>query len=166
MPFPVDPSNLPTGDHIEAARPVVKVVAYLLGLVGLGWLLRGRIDSHMQEHTKKIAAAEIVADSAKRAADRAIFDSTAILSRMDELEDKVLSEYVSKNDLSSIQSKCVANFLDRVLLLLEERDRKRDHEIHEKISSVCKHISDLSKDVAVLTVEVRRMHGKRSNESN
>lgn len=82
-----------------------------------------------------------------------------VQANLDELEDEIKAEFISKAEHASIQNNCVSGLVNRILLILEERDRDRDNKIHEKMAAMCKNIAELSTAVAVLTSEVRRSNG-------
>ena len=158
---PVDPSALPTGEQVEASRPVIEVLAYVASILGIGALFGWRAGKRLRRYEEKVFNAQASADTAKSVAEAAHVAATAVQSNLDKLEDDIKAEFVSKAEHASIQNNCVSGLVNRILLILEERDRDRDNKIHEKMAAMCKNIAELSTAVAVLTSEVRRSNGRR-----
>lgn len=156
---PVDPSVLPTGEQVEASKPVMAVSAYIAGVLGIGALFGWRASKRLRRYEEKVFNAQVSADTAKSVAEAAHVAATTVQANLDKLEDEIKAEFISKADHASIQSNCVSGLVNRILLILEERDRDRDNKIHEKMAAMCKNIAELSTAVAVLTSEVRRSNG-------
>ena len=157
---PVDPSALPTGDQVEASRPTIEVIAYILSTLGVGTLFGWRASKRLRKYEEKVFNAQATAESAKAAAESAHVAATATQAQLDRLEDDIKAEFVSKAEHNALQSTCVSGLVNRILLILAERDQDRDNKIHEKMAAMCKNIAELSTAVAVLASEVRRSHGR------
>ena len=156
---PVDPSSIPTGEQVEASRPVLEVLAYILSTLGIGGIFGWRASKRLRRYGEKAFNAQASADTAKSVAEAAHVAATTVQANLDKLEDEIKVEFVSKAEHSTIQNNCVSGLVNRILLILEERDRDRDNKIHEKMAAMCKNIAELSTAVAVLTSEVRRSNG-------
>ena len=158
---PVDPSALPTGEQVEASRPVLEVLAYVASVLGIGALFGWRASKRLRRYEEKAFNAQASADTAKSVAEAAHVAATTVQANLDKLEDEIKVEFVSKADHASIQNNCVSGLVNRILLILEERDRDRDNKIHEKMAAMCKNIAELSTAVAVLSNEIRRVNERR-----
>ena len=156
---PVDPSSIPTGEQVDASRPTIEVLAYILSTLGIGGIFGWRASKRLRRYEEKVFNAQASADTAKSVAEAAHVAATTVQANLDKLEDEIKAEFVSKADHASIQNNCVSGLVNRILLILEERDRDRDNKIHEKMAAMCKNIAELSTAVAVLTSEVRRSNG-------
>ena len=158
---PVDPSSIPTGEQVEASRPVLEVLAYILSTLGIGGIFGWRASKRLRRYEEKAFNAQASADTAKSVAEAAHVAATTVQANLDKLEDEIKVEFVSKADHASIQNNCVSGLVNRILLILEERDRDRDNKIHEKMAAVCKEVAALSQEVAVLSNEIRRINERR-----
>ena len=158
---PVDPSALPTGEQVEASRPVLEVLVYVASVLGIGALFGWRASKRLRRYEEKAFNAQASADTAKSVAEAAHVAATTVQANLDKLEDEIKVEFVSKADHASIQNNCVSGLVNRILLILEERDRDRDNKIHEKMAAMCKNIAELSTAVAVLSNEIRRVNERR-----
>ena len=158
---PVDPSALPTGEQVEASRPVLGVLAYVASILGAGALFGWAASKRLLRYEEKAFNAQASADTAKSVAEAAHVAATTVQANLDKLEDEIKAEFISKADHASVQSNCVSGLVNRILLILEERDRDRDNKIHEKMAAVCKEVAALSKEVAVLSNEIRRVNERR-----
>lgn len=156
---PVDPSALPTGEQVEASRPVLEVLAYVASILGAGALFGWVASKRLRRYEEEVFNAQVSADTAKSVAEAAHVAATTVQANLDKLEDEIKAEFISKAEHASIQNNCVSGLVNRILLILEERDRDRDNKIHEKMAAMCKNIAELSTAVAVLTSEVRRSNG-------
>ena len=156
---PVDPSSIPTGEQVDASRPTIEVLAYILSTLGIGGIFGWRASKRLRRYEEKVFNAQASADTAKSVAEAAHVAATTVQANLDKLEDEIKAEFISKADHASVQSNCVSGLVNRILLILEERDRDRDNKIHEKMAAMCKNIAELSTAVAVLTSEVRRSNG-------
>lgn len=116
---PVDPTNLPNGDHVKATEGVIHWLFYLGSLVGIGWA-SGR----------KAGKAEAVALDAIKSAN--------------EMETKAAS-FVTQEELKAFQCRCQEHTWDKLLLALEKRDREFDR----KFSAICQGISEIKAEVRV-----------------
>ena len=154
---PVDPSALPTGEQVEASRPVIEVLAYVAGVLGIGTLFGWRASKRLRRYEEKVFNAQASADTAKSVAEAAHVAATTVQANLDKLEDEIKAEFISKTEHST----SLSGLVNRILLILEERDRDRDNKIHEKMAAVCKEVAALSKEVAVLSNEIRRVHERR-----
>ena len=158
---PVDPSALPTGEQVEASRPTIEVLAYILTTLGVGGIFGWRASKRLRRYEEKAFNAQASAGTAKSVAEAAHVAATTVQANLDKLEDEIKAEFISKADHASIQSNCVSGLVNRILLILEERDRDRDNKIHEKMAAMCKNIAELSTAVAVLSNEIRRVNERR-----
>ena len=158
---PMDPSVLPTGEQVEASKPVMAVAAYIAGVLGIGALFGWRASKRLRRYEEKVFNAQASADTAKAMAESAHVAATTVQANLDKLEDEIKAEFVSKAEHASIQNNCVSGLVNRILLILEERDRDRDNKIHEKMAAMCREVATLSKEVAVLSIEVRRINEHR-----
>ncbi len=158
---PVDPSALPTGEQVEASRPVIGVLAYVASILGAGALFGWVASKRLRRYEEKAFNAQASAGTAKSVAEAAHVAATTVQANLDKLEDEIKAEFISKADHASIQSNCVSGLVNRILLILEERDRDRDNKIHEKMAAMCKNIAELSTAVAVLSNEIRRVNERR-----
>ena len=156
---PMDPSVLPTGEQVEASKPVMAVATYIVGVLGMGALFGWAASKRLRRYEEKIFNAQASADTARSVAEAAHVAATTVQANLDKLEDEIKAEFISKAEHSTIQNNCVSGLVNRILLILEERDRDRDNKIHEKMAAMCKNIAELSTAVAVLTSEVRRSNG-------
>lgn len=95
---PVDPTNLPSGDHVKATEGVLHWLFYIGSLVGIGWA-SGR----------KAGKAEAIA-----------------LGAVDELETLKAKGFVTRSELAASQNHCQEHTWDKLLLALEKRDREFD----------------------------------------
>ena len=154
---PVDPSALPTGEQVEASRPVLGVLAYVASVLGIGALFGWRASKRLRRYEEKAFNAQASADTAKSVAEAAHVAATTVQANLDKLEDEIKAEFISKTEHST----SLSGLVNRILLILEERDRDRDNKIHEKMAAVCKEVAALSKEVAVLSNEIRRVHARR-----
>ena len=157
---PVDPSSIPTGEQVDASRPTIEVLAYILSTLGVGGIFGWRASKRLRRYEEKVFNAQVSADTAKSVAEAAHVAATTVQANLDKLEDEVKAEFISKAEHSTIQNNCVSGLVNRILLILEERDRDRDNKIHEKMAAMCKNIAELSTAVAVLASEVRRSNGR------
>ena len=158
---PVDPSALPTGEQVEASRPVIGVLAYVASILGAGALFGWVASKRLRRYEENAFNAQASAGTAKSVAEAAHVAATTVQANLDKLEDEIKAEFISKADHASIQSNCVSGLVNRILLILEERDRDRDNKIHEKMAAMCKNIAELSTAVAVLSNEIRRINERR-----
>ena len=158
---PVDPSSIPTGEQVDASRPTIEVLAYILSTLGIGGIFGWRASKRLRRYEEKVFNAQASADTAKSVAEAAHVAATTVQANLDKLEDEIKAEFISKADHASVQSNCVSGLVNRILLILEERDRDRDNKIHEKMAAVCKEVAALSKEVAVLSNEIRRVNERR-----
>ena len=158
---PVDPSALPTGEQVEASRPVIGVLAYVASILGAGALFGWVASKRLRRYEENAFNAQASAGTAKSVAEAAHVAATTVQANLDKLEDEIKAEFISKADHASIQSNCVSGLVNRILLILEERDRDRDNKIHEKMAAMCKNIAELSTAVAVLSNEIRRVNERR-----
>ena len=154
---PVDPSALPTGEQVEASRPVLEVLAYVASILGAGALFGWAASKRLRRYEEKVFNAQASADTAKSVAEAAHVAATTVQANLDKLEDEIKAEFISKTEHST----SLSGLVNRILLILEERDRDRDNKIHEKMAAVCKEVAALSKEVAVLSNEIRRVHERR-----
>ena len=154
---PVDPSALPTGEQVEASRPVLEVLAYVASILGAGALFGWAASKRLRRYEEKVFNAQASADTAKSVAEAAHVAATTVQANLDKLEDEIKAEFISKTEHST----SLSGLVNRILLILEERDRDRDNKIHEKMAAVCKEVAALSKEVAVLSNEIRRVHARR-----
>ena len=158
---PVDPSALPTGEQVEASRPVIEVLAYILSTLGIGGIFGWRASKRLRRYEEKIFNAQASADTAKTMAESAHVAATAVQANLDKLEDEIKAEFISKAEHASIQT----GLVNRILLILEERDRDRDNKIHEKMAAMCREVATLSKEVAVLSNEIRRVNERKHSDN-
>ena len=156
---PVDPSSIPTGEQVDASRPTIEVLAYILSTLGIGGIFGWRASKRLRRYEEKVFNAQASADTAKSVAEAAHVAATTVQANLDKLEDEIKAEFISKAEHSTIQNNYVSGLVNRILLILEKHDRDRDNKIHEKMAAMCKNIAELSTAVAVLTSEVRRSNG-------
>ena len=162
---PVDPSVLPTGEQVEASKPVMAVVAYISGVLGVGTLFGWAASKRLRRYEEKVFNAQTAADTAKTVAEAAHVAATSVQANLDKLEDDIKAEFVSKAEHAAIQNNCVSGLVNRILLILEERDRDRDNKIHDKMAAMCREVATLSKEVAVLSIEVRRINERKHSDN-
>ena len=146
---------------MEASRPVIGVLAYVASILGAGALFGWVASKRLRRYEEKAFNAQASAGTAKSVAEAAHVAATTVQANLDKLEDEIKAEFISKADHASIQSNCVSGLVNRILLILEERDRDRDNKIHEKMAAMCKNIAELSTAVAVLSNEIRRVNERR-----
>ena len=162
---PVDPSALPIGEQVEASRPVIEVLAYVASILGVGGILGWRASKRLRRYEEKVFTTQASADTAKSVAEAAHVAATTVQANLDKLEDEIKAEFISKAEHSTIQNNCVSGLVNRILLILEERDRDRDNKIHEKMAAMCKNIAELSTAVAVLSNEIRRVNERKHSDN-
>ena len=161
----MDPSVLPTGEQVEASKPVMAVVAYIAGVLGMGALFGWAASKRLRRYEEKVFNAQTSADSAKATAESAHVAAITVQANLDKLEDDIKAEFISKVEHVAIQNNCVSSLVNRILLILEERDRARDNKIHEKMAAMCREVATLSKEVAVLSIEVRRINERKHSDN-
>ena len=158
---PVDPSALPTGEQVEASRPVIEVLAYVASILGAGALFGWVASKRLRRYEEKAFNAQASADTAKSVAEAAHVAATTVQSNLDKLEDEIKAEFISKAEHST----SLSGLVNRILLILEERDRDLDNKIHEKMAAMCREVATLSKEVAVLSNEIRRVNERRHTDN-
>lgn len=162
---PMDPSVLPTGEQVEASKPAIAVGAYIVGVLGMGALFGWAASKRLRRYEEKIFNAQTTADSAKTAAESAHAEAVTVQANLDKLEDEIKAEFISKAEHAAIQNNCVSGLVNRILLILAERDQERDNKIHEKMAAMCREVATLSKEVAVLSIEVRRINERKHSDN-
>ena len=163
----VDPTQLPSSEHIEQSRGVLHVLGYIAGLLGIGWAAHAYTKKQMKE-----VVAEVVAESIPKAVNSTVQDKitpinvvlaslqgvpsslNALQSTVDDLEERCdemhRKEFLTKAEAKDIQAQCVLHIWDKLMLDLEKRDRARDQQIHEKISTICTALSGVQYELKQL----------------
>ena len=149
-----DLSQLPTSEHIEQSRGVLHVLGYIAGLLGIGWGAHAYTKKQMKD-----LVAEVVAEAIPKAVNSTVQDKitpinvvltslqgvpsslNALQATVDDLEERCddmhRCGFLTKAEAKEIQAQCVTHIWDKLMLDLEKRDRERDKQIHEKISTIC-----------------------------
>lgn len=155
----MDPSMLPDKEHVDVTRGVFEWAAYVVTLVGGGWLLKTRADKRVKALVDETKAEVLASVSAKMAPMQAVMTSldklpqtVAVLQETVEgLEESRRSfekaEYVTLPELERMQGACVLHIWDKLLLDLEKRDRARDQQINDKISSICQALAGVKSEL-------------------
>lgn len=164
----VDPTQLPSSEHIEQSRGVFAVIGYVLGVFGVGWAAHAYTKKQMKD-----LVAEVVAESIPKAVNSTVQDKitpinvvlaslqgvpssiNALQAAVDDLEERCdevhRKEFITKSEIKDLQAQCVLHIWDRLMLDLEKRDRARDQQIHDKISTICSALSGVQ-------YELRQLH--------